>query len=144
MITVEVVKDEDLEELAVLCEELAGSKTNYEKMVENFRWMQTNPDYILLGAKYNGELVGTIMGIICRDMVGECRPFMVIENVIVKSSMRGKKIGQTLMYKLEDIAREQNCYYTMFVSLMHREEAHKFYESIGYPLDVVQGFKKYL
>lgn len=144
LITVEAVKDEDLEELAMLFEELSESKTNYEKMVENFNWMKANPDYVLLGAKYNGELAGTIMGIICRDMVGECKPFMVIENVIVKSSRRGKGIGKILMHKLEDIGRERDCYYTMFVSLMRRREAHKFYESVGYSFDVVQGFKKYL
>lgn len=144
MIIVEEVKDRDLDELSVIFEELVGSKTNYRKMAENFKWMSENPDYILLGAKDNRELVGTIMGIVCRDMVGSCRPFMVIENVIVKSSMRGKGVGKTLIHKLEDIGRERDCYYTMLVSLARRKEAHKFYESVGYPLDMVQGFKKYL
>ena len=31
-----------------------------------------------------------------------------------------------------------------FISDAHRKEAHQFYESLGYKLDEVQGFKKYL
>jgi hypothetical protein len=30
------------------------------------------------------------------------------------------------------------------LSTVKRKGAHKFYESLGYQLDVVQGFKKYL
>lgn len=144
MITIDVAKEEDLEELAVLFEELTEDKTNYEEMVKNFYWMQANPDYILLAAKYDGVVAGSIMGIVCRDMVGDCKNFMVIENVIVKSNMRGKSVGKALVHEIETIGRERNCYYTMLVSLATRKEAHKFYESVGYPLDVVQGFKKYL
>ncbi len=44
--------------------------------------IESNEDYILLGAKYNNELVGTLMAIICKDLDGACRPFMVIENVV--------------------------------------------------------------
>ena len=48
------------------------------------------------------------------------------------------------MEEIEKIGRKRNCYYTMFVSGGHRKESHKFYESVGYDLDFVQGFKKYL
>ncbi len=58
--------------------------------------------------------------------------------------MRGKKIGKALIYEIENIGRERNCYYTIFVSGIQRKDAHRFYESIGYSLDSVQGFKKYL
>lgn len=144
LITIEEIKSEELEELALLMEELSGSNTDFAKMTINFNWMKMNPDYFLLGAKCSNELVGTVMGIICKDLVGECRPFMVIENVVVKSAMRGKNVGKELIKEIERIGREKDCYYTMFVSLKHRKEAHKFYESVGYSLDEVQGFKKYL
>jgi GNAT superfamily N-acetyltransferase len=144
LVLVKEIEKKDLEELSILFEELSGSITDFEKMKDNFDWMKSNPDYILLGAKYNNELVGTLMGIICKDIVGECKPFMVIENVVVRSYMRGKSIGKKIMSEIERIARENDCYYSMFVSSIHRKEAHKFYESIGYSLDLVQGFKKYL
>ena len=110
----------------------------------NFDKIEKNEDYFLLGAKCNDKLGGSLMGIICHDLVGECKPFMVIENVIVSSKYRGFGIGKKLMNEIERIGKEKGCYYTMFVSGAQRKEAHKFYESLGYRLDEVQGFRKYL
>ena len=138
-VTVEV-----LPQLALLFEELSGNQTNIAKMAENFEWMQLNDDYILLGAFLDQKLVGSLMGIICRDLVGECKPFMVIENVIVSGEFRGRGIGKELMLAIEKIGIERGCYYVIFVSGAKRIEAHRFYESLGYRLDEVQGFKKYL
>jgi GNAT superfamily N-acetyltransferase len=84
------------------------------------------------------------MGVVCHDLVGECRPFMVIENVIVSRDCRRQDVGTALMQAMEKIARRRKCYYIMFVSKSRRKEAHRFYESLGYRLDAVQGFKKYL
>jgi ribosomal protein S18 acetylase RimI-like enzyme len=143
-ISIRPVKVDELDELAELYRELAGKRTDPGKMRENFEWMQSNPDYIVLGVKDAGGLIGSLMGIVCQDIVGECRPFMVIENVIVSRRYRRRGIGKGLMRKIEKIARERDCYYIMFVSKNQREEAHRFYESLGYGLDFVRGFKKYL
>jgi ribosomal protein S18 acetylase RimI-like enzyme len=144
MIEIKRIESNDLKDLSLLFEELSGKKTDFEIMVKNFEWINKNEDYIILGANYNGELVGSLMGIICHDLVGECKPFMVIENVIVSNNLRGKGIGKKLMTEIEKIGKERNCYYIMFVSGSQRKDAHKFYESLGYKLDEVQGFKKYL
>ncbi|HEX9059738.1 MAG TPA: hypothetical protein VF941_06140 [Clostridia bacterium] len=44
---------------------------------------------------------------------------------------------------MEDMALKNNCSYIIFVSGSKRKDAHKFYASLGYDLDEVQGFKKY-
>lgn len=144
MIKIHTINKEDLPELADLYQELAGTWTNLEKMKETYQSMQSKPEYILLGAKLDGKLVGSFMGIVCSELVGECRPFMVIENVIVSNKYRGGGIGRLLMQYMESIARERGCYYIMFVSSMFRQEAHQFYESMGYKRDEVQGFRKRL
>lgn len=145
MVTIEKIHSEDLLELSNLYKELSGNKTNMEKMKENYDWINTNQDYILIGAKDdNKNLVGSLLGILCHDVVGECRPFMVLENVIVKSNCRGLGIGKKLMNFIEDYCRSINCYYIIFVSSKNRKEAHKFYEALGYDINAVQGFKKYL
>jgi GNAT superfamily N-acetyltransferase len=144
MIEVKEIDRNDLSDLSILLEELSGMKTDFDKMAHNFEWMTRNRGYIILGAKYDGKLVGSLMGIICHDLVGECKPFIVIENVIVSGEYRGRGIGKWLMEEIERIGRAQNCYYTMFVSGAQRKEAHQFYQSLGYQLDMVQGFKKYL
>ena len=114
------------------------------KMRKSSERMQSNPDYIVLGARWKGILVGSLMGIICHDLVGECRPFMVLENVIVPQRYRRRDIGKKLMQEIEKVARRRKCYYMMFVSKGQRKEAPRFYESLGYRLDAVKGFKKYL
>ncbi len=144
MIEIVKIKRNDLPDLALLFKELSGKETDINKMLQCFELMEKNQGYYVLGAIYNGILVGSLMGIICLDLVGECQPFMVIENVIVSSEFRGIGIGKKLMIEIERVAKEKNCSYTMFVSGTKRKEAHKFYESLGYNLDEVQGFKKYL
>jgi GNAT superfamily N-acetyltransferase len=144
MVSIQPIKIDDLKELAELYRQLAGKKTNARKMKRSYQWMESNPDYILLGAKSDGELQGSLMGVVCHDLVGECRPFMVIENVIVSRGCRRQDVGTALMQTMEKIARRRDCFYIMFVSKTRRKEAHRFYESLGYRLDAVQGFKKYL
>jgi len=64
--------------------------------------------------------------------------------MIVSEKHRGKGIGKELMKYIEDMAKQRDCYYIIFVSASIRKEAHHFYETMGYNLDAVQGFKKYL
>jgi GNAT superfamily N-acetyltransferase len=144
MVSIEPIKIQDLKELAKLYRQLAGKKTGGRRMKQNFEWMQSNPDYLVLGAKSEGKLMGSLMAVVCHDLVGECRPFMVVENVIVSRGHRRQGIGRRLMRTVERIARQRHCYYIMFVSKSRRTDAHRFYESLGYRLDVVQGFKKVL
>ncbi len=144
MLEIKRIENTDLKDLSLLFKELSGKKSIWENMIKNFELINKNGDYILLGAKYYGELVGSLMGILCLDLVGECKPFMVIENVIVLSKARGKGIGKKLMIEIERIGKKKNCHYIIFVSGANRKDAHKFYESLGYKLDKVQGFKKIL
>jgi len=145
MITVDRITRDDLCELAKLYEELIGKPTDLEKMVESFEKMEKSSEYILIGAKdEKGNLVGSILGVICFDVLGECRPFMVIDNVIVKDGFRGVGVGRKLINFMESVARAKNCYSIMLVSSLRRKESHKFYEAVGYDKDFVRGFKKYL
>ena len=120
-------------------------KQIFKNLTSSFDLINLDKDYLLIGAKDdNGNLVGSLLGIICKDLGGDCRPYIIVENVIVKSSYRGMGIGKVLMTFIEDFARMKNCYFTMLVSAFRRKDSHKFYESIGYANDVVKGFKKYL
>ena len=138
------IQKNDLPDLSQLHEELSDSKSNFSKIEANFALMIRNDYYHLIGAKIDKRLVGSLMGILCLDLVGECRPFMIIENVIVSNEYRNKGIGKALLNEIEMIAKKLNCYYIFFVSGDNRKEAHRFYESVGYNNDKVKGFKKYL
>jgi len=62
MISIQPIKIDDLNELAELYRELAGRKTDGRKMKRSFQWMESNPDYVVLGAKSDGKLRGSLMG----------------------------------------------------------------------------------
>lgn len=145
MVIISSIEDSDLGELAALYEELTGRKTNTALMRSLFTKIAGNPDYILIGARDQDQnITGSAMGIVCTDIVGECKPFLVLENVIVSTKCRRQGIGRNLIQYIEKWAWKRDCYYIMLVSLSERTGAHKFYEANGYKAGVVQGFKKYL
>ena len=61
-----------------------------------------------------------------------------ILGLAVNPDFQGRGIGRKLMNKLEDYTVENNISFIRLNSAMKREEAHKFYEHIGYTCDKVQ------
>jgi ribosomal protein S18 acetylase RimI-like enzyme len=120
----------DLQALAGLYKQFWGEESSLEKMRVTFRRLAMNPNYIFLGAKQDGHLVGSAMGIVCEELYGECKPFMVIEDVIVDENYRCAGIGSTLMRELEKFAAERECGYILFVTETDRNDAIRFYESL--------------
>ncbi|MGL5352471.1 MAG: GNAT family N-acetyltransferase [Clostridium sp.] len=145
MVTVMPINKSDLEGLKILYDEgFEGTNTDLIKMNEVYNWMKDNPDYTVLCAKYEDKIVGSLMGVVNRELIGECRPFMVIENVVVSDNYRRMGIGKVLMDKINEVAIQKDCTFIMLISRIHRKGAHKFYESVGFSGDVAKGFKKYL
>ncbi|SDW10475.1 GNAT family N-acetyltransferase [Paenibacillus sp. PDC88] len=144
MVHIEQLQMKHLPQLAELYKELIGVSTNLAKMEETYQTLLEDKSYCVLGAFYEHELAGSLMGILCKDLIGECEPFMVIENVVVSSKIRRQGIGRKLMNEIEVIARQQNCSYIILVSGGQRVEAHRMYESMGYREEHVEGFRKFL
>lgn len=144
MVKIREAVREDLCSLSNLFWQLMGNESDLEQMKLTFDKVQNDGSYILLVAEYKGKVVGTVMGILCYDLVEQCRPFMVVENVIIDEAIRGLGAGKLLMNALEEKARIHDVTYMMLLSAAKREGAHKFYEAVGYEKDCVVGFKKYL
>lgn len=144
MITIRSIKENELLALSQLYQELMGQQTNQTKLEQVYRTIQHNEQYIILGAFDEEHLVGSLMGIICHDLVGDCKPFMVIENVIVSPLVRRQGVGKKLMQEIENMARQRDCYYIIFVSGEQRKEAHQFYERLGFKDEKVEGYRKHL
>ena len=136
--------EDDLAALAGLYKQFWGEDSCLEKMKATFRRLKDRPDYIFLAAKNDGRLVGSVLGIVCEELYGDCVPFMVVEDVIVDAEWRRKGIGSALMSELERLATELNCGYVIFVTEVERTDAQRFYESLGYRPDAYRGFKKRL
>lgn len=144
MAVIEPLKFEDLSGLKALYEDAFGGESNYEKMVETFKSIENNPNQIILVAKSEGTVVGSVLGVVCHELIGRCTPFMVLEDVAVLSSFRRKGIARMLLTEIENRAIQNGCNMILFVSSVHREGAHKLYESMGYGADKVNGYRKRL
>ncbi|MCR8845895.1 GNAT family N-acetyltransferase [Paenibacillus sp. SC116] len=144
-VTIECLTIDDLEALVELYKELVDHELHVDQIKTQFLRLQNNEDYYIIGAKNEaGQLMGTAMGIVCHDLLLDCRSFMVIENVVVSSNYRGLGIGKLLMERIEQLAIERDCYRTQLFSSAVRLAAHPFYESIGYDRESSIGFVKYL
>ncbi len=136
--------ENDIESLAVLYKQFWGEESSQEKMKKTFIRLAANPSYIFLGAEQDNQLVGSVMGIVCEELYGNCDPFMVVEDVIVDADWRRTGIGSKLMNEIEKQAIDRGCHYIIFVTESDRTEAVQFYESLGYKSDVYRGFKREL
>jgi predicted N-acetyltransferase YhbS len=132
----------DIPELAALYKEFWNEDSDVDRMRSQYRWLSGNGSYVLLSAVEDGRLVGSVMGIVCEELYGECRPFLVAENLIVKSGYRRRGIGAALMAALEERAAAKGCGQIILVTDTPREDARGFYAALGFDPDSHKGFKK--
>jgi ribosomal protein S18 acetylase RimI-like enzyme len=123
---------------------LLDEENDLDRMRALFALILKDQNYHLLGAKKEGQLVGSLVGIVCHDLIGKCLPFMVVENVIVTKTMRHRGVGRMLMTAVEKVAQARGCRYIMLVSAITREQAPAFYQSLGYESAPYRGYKKIL
>ncbi len=134
----------DLASLGELYKYFWDEESSMEKMLAVFERISVNSDYILLGAKDSGRLIGSVMGIICYELYGSCKPFMVVEDVVVDKEYRRGGVGSQLMRKLEECAITNDCGHILLVTGAGRLDAIEFYQSLGYQAEQYKGFKKKL
>ena len=133
----------DLPKLADLYEQFWGDKSDVPKMELQLEFIKREKMHIILVCEEQGQVVGSVMGIVCRELYGDCRPFMVVENMIVDKTYRRSGIGQALLQELERMAKERNCTQMILVTEKDREDACGFYEAYGFSKNTT-GYKKKL
>ena len=134
--------EHDLAGLAEIFKQFWDEKSSLEKMRLTFPRLSANPAHILLAAKQDDRLIGFVMGIVCEELYGDCKPFMVVEDLIVDKNSRRGGVGSALMQELEKCAVDRDCCQIIFVTEADRTEAHRFYKSLGYEFEPYKGFKK--
>lgn len=138
------IQETDLKELAELYKVLSDDDCDMVEMTRKFHLISQNDAYHLLGVEVDGKIVGTLMAIICHDLVGSFKAFMTVENVAVSEVCRGMGIGRKLFEAVEKLGKENECSYIYLVSGPTRLAAHKMYAKLGYSDEGALGFRKYL
>lgn len=133
-INIREAKDQDLPQILKLYSELGmddGIVLNIEEANKLFEKIKSYPDYKLYVAITNNEIVGTFALLIMDNLAHNGASSGIIEDVVVKKSLRGLGIGTEMMNFAVQILKNKKCYKLMLSSNLEREDAHKFYEKLG-------------
>ncbi|MBA9086203.1 putative N-acetyltransferase YhbS [Fontibacillus solani] len=131
----------DIDDLSNLFVDFIGKDSDKDKMEEQLRRINENSNYYVAVAEAGSRVIGTAMGIICYDLVGDSGTFMLVENVVVAPDYQGHGVGKALMNSIERFGLDNQCKYVILVSESKREGSHEFYNAVGYTTDQ-KGFKK--
>ncbi len=147
MLTIRPAKEKDIPRMLELYQQLSFEPKNYEKAPEAdcrrvLKEIAKNPNYSMLVAEENGEVVGTTFLAILPGFAHTTRSFAVIEYVVVDEKRRSQGVGKQLMEACMAKAKAAGCYKVMLASSKHRTRAHKFYRSLGYQEDA-KSFRYY-
>lgn len=143
-LVISTIERADLPRLAELYDQLQPTQPSLAAMEDALCRVQGDPRHVVLAARIDGRLVGSLLGVACRMLYGRCRSFMVVEDVVVDCAFRRCGIGRALMDGIERRARELDCSYLMLMTDAERVDACLFYAALGYQAAPYRGFKKRL
>ena len=129
---IRTLEKSDMKRLADLYRQFWNEQSDVEKMELQFDAIQRENSHLLLGAEQDGLLIGSVMGVICKELYGDCRPFLVIENMIVDDLDGGKALAVRCCQSWKKRARERHCTQMILVTEIERQDACGFYESFGF------------
>jgi len=102
--------------------------------MEIFGKMKTYPDYRLYVATYGGKAVGSFTLLVMDNLAHLGAPSAVLEDVVVRETLRGQGVGTAMMAFAGSLARAKGCYKLAFSSNRNRTRAHRFYEKLGFEI----------
>ncbi|RSN16486.1 GNAT family N-acetyltransferase [Streptomyces sp. WAC 05977] len=97
-----------------------------------FEQIDADPAHLLIVADDDGEAVGTLQLSIIPGLARKGALRGQIEAVRVRASHRGSGLGGELMRWAIDESRRRGCALVQLTSDVKREDAHRFYERLGF------------
>jgi len=97
-----------------------------------FGEIQRDPNAELVVLERGGEVVGTLQLNFLRGIGLQGARRAQIEAVRIRSSLRGRKLGEYLIRWAIERAREKGCHVVQLTSNLARKDAHRFYERLGF------------
>ena len=130
----------DLPQLVALLAQLAPDYPEREDMSSPLpyeyhlvlRQILETPGQHVFVLEARGKIVGTAALSVMPNISHKGTPYAIIENVVVDAKARSKGSGELLMRHAIDEARRAGCYKVALTSNKRREDAHRFYERLGF------------
>ena len=130
---------EDAPEVAGICKAALGYDVDVESIKRQIEKLTNDKkQHIIIG--YEDEKTRKIIGFVHAQIYESFYSDLGLNilGLAVNPAFQGRGIGRKLMNKLEQYTVENRISFIRLNSAMKREEAHKFYEHIGYSCDKVQ------
>ena len=122
--------DPDAESIARLMGELGYPSTPEQVRARMARVAGDDP-YAAFVAEVDGAVAG-FLGLQTGWAYEHDRPFARIITLVVDARVRRRGVGAALVEFAEVWARERGAYVLMLTTNVRRQEAHRFYESVGF------------
>ena len=125
----------DFEKLWQLYELLAvdGDPTISPQEAEQcFTAILARPEHTIYLAESSGEIVGTYALIFVAGLTHGARHSAIVEDVVVAPNQRRRGIGKGMMRDALERCRQRGCYKLVLSSHLQRDNAHRFYEGLGF------------
>jgi len=122
-------KIKDSERIAILCEQLGYSATK-EQIEERLNKIQNNNSHIIYVAVENDYIIGWAHAHISDLIIIPNQALLF--GLVVDKIYRNSGIGRLLMQHIEEWATLVGCEGVILRSNIKPQEAHLFYEKIGY------------
>ena len=94
--------------------------------------MTSYPDYQVYIAEIDGEIVGTYALAIMDNLAHKGSKSGLIEDVVVSQAYQRQGIGRKMMEYAIETCKGKSCYKVLLSSNLKRENAHSFYNSLGF------------
>lgn len=111
---------------------------------ERIAALNEDPNNFLYVYEVEGKIAGTVLLTVILSPMFGTQDFGLIEYFIVDQNYRRQGIGSKLTEHVIQVCRARKCTRIILLSNDHRQEAHAFYESMGFDSTGKVGFVKYL
>lgn len=119
----------DLTAIHQLCFQL-GYKPTIETSRRGLETFMDHPDYEVVVIVKDSAVLGWMS--LCRRYRIEDVPYLQVAALVIDEKIRGQGLGRQLMAYAEKRAREQKLPFVGLYSSKRRNDAHSFYEGIGF------------
>lgn len=106
-------------------------KPDIEKMLRAYKKAIKSKNQIYLKAVHEGKCIGFCSLSILNTLYGNGES-MHIDELVIDENHRSKGIGKRILGHVRELARQKSCSLIELDTALHRLDAHRFYENMGY------------
>ena len=100
--------------------------------INAFREIDSDPNNELVVAELDGEVIGTFQLTFTPSISFQGGTRCTVESVRVDAKLRGQGIGKEMMLWAIERAKERGCMSMQLTTNSERNDAHRFYENLGF------------